>query len=164
MLSAWTPLAGGEPGTRSVLQRLTSLKNHYGRLPVIRSAALHIAGSTRDHDQAGHVQRLFAWVQHYLVYVCDPYNAELVVTPDLMLYQVGTNGVAFGDCDDHVLLYASLAESLGIPTDPIGVKTPDSSAWNHVIAASQFDDGSAVYLDLIAKGIPQPSYSEMLLA
>ena len=163
MLSAWTPLAPGDAGIRTVLRRLVALKDYYGRLPEIRAAALVIAGSGVDHDEMGHVARLFSWVQRKLVYVSDPFNAELIVTPDVLLVEIDRDGSASGDCDDHVLLYAALAESLGIRTTPVAVKTPDSAVWNHVIAVSTLDDGRTLSLDLIAKGIPQPVYSETLV-
>lgn len=160
MLSAWTPLATGTAGILATLKTLVALKDYYGRLPAIRQAALVIAGSLVDHDQARHCRKLAAFVSKRLVYVADPLNAELIVTPDVLLAAIGRRGYSYGDCDDHVLLYCALAESLGMPSAPLAVKTPDSSAWNHVIAQSRLDDGTVAQIDLIAKGIPQPTYAE----
>jgi len=150
----------GEPGIRQILQNLTQLKNYYGALPVIRSAALSVAGSRQDNDQAGQVTRLADFVRRAVKYQADPYNAELTQTPDVMLLAIHARGYVPGDCDDHCLLFASLCESLGVACDIVGVMM-DSPVWNHVICTA-YPDGNATDIDLCAKQGQQPEYPAQL--
>ena len=150
------------PGIGQILATLTWLKEVYGRLPAIRAAALAIASSTIDDDQVGQVNRLAAFVRTALVYVRDPLNLEFVQTPDLLLLAIDGDGSATGDCDDHVLLFAALAESLAIECDIAGVTTPGAVTEDHVIAIVHLE-GITLDFDLVAKGTYQPFYNTKLL-
>lgn len=162
MISAWQPIADGRPGIRRILEVLTRLKEEYGRLPAIRSAALAIASSAIDDDQAGQVNRLAVFVRTALIYVRDPLNLEFVQTPDLLLLAIDRDGFAQGDCDDHVLLFAALAESLAIECDIAGVCSPGAVTEDHVIAVVHLD-GVPIDFDLCAKGPHQPAYASKLI-
>ena len=160
-MQAWIPIADGEAGVRQIVTRLNAMKDYYGALPSIRAAALAIAGSRINNDQAGHVQRLAAYVRRALVYQADPFNAEFTQTPDVLLLQINATGAAHGDCDDHCLLFASLAEALGIYTQIVGVMAPGTEDWNHVICIAHPND-EPVQVDLCAKDVPQPEYEHYL--
>lgn len=137
------------------------MKEYYGGLPSVRAAALIIAGSQVNNDQTGQVDRLADYVRRAMVYQADPYNAEFTQTPDVLLVQINRRGFARGDCDDHVLLFASLAESLGIYCDIVGVMAPGSSNYDHVIVeAYPFDQ--PVQIDLCAKDGEPPVYAPTL--
>lgn len=155
------PITDGEPGIRQILQNLQALKNYYGSLPSIRAAALAIGGTRTNNDQLTSALKLADYVKRGLVYQADPFNSELTQTPDVLLLQINRRGYAAGDCDDHVLLFASLAESLGIYTEIVGVKAPGSDAWNHVIVIT-WPNETAYQLDLCAKEGMQPQYAEIL--
>ncbi len=161
LTSAWRPIAEGADGIRQILQHLRVMKDYYGSLPSVRNAAIAIAGSLVNNDQAGQIARLTEYVRRAMVYQADPWNSEFTQTPDLLLVQINRRGYAHGDCDDHVLLFASLAESLGIYTEINGVMAPGSSTWNHVIATAYIDD-QPVDVDLCAKDGFEPSYPEKL--
>lgn len=163
MLSGWLPVADGEAGIQQIVGRLAALKNHYGAQPAIRRAAVKIAGGIVNDDDRGNAERLARFVRRALVYVKDPLDAEFIQAPDVLLLEIVAQGRAHGDCDDHVLLYASLAQSLGIPTEIAGVKLPPSPTFNHVIAISDID-GEQVEVDLCAKDGFQPVYPEKLFA
>jgi len=161
--SAWIPIAEGEAGIRQIVNRLQRMKDYYGALPAIRAAALAIAGTRVNNDQQGHVDRLAEYVRRGVVYQADPYNAEFTQTPDVLLLQINRRGFARGDCDDHVLLFASLAESLGVFTDIVGVVAPGGSTWNHVIVIA-YPNEQPQQIDLCAKEGWQPVYHETLEA
>ncbi len=163
MHTGWLPVADGISGVREIVRQLGALKDYYGAQPVIRAAAIRIAGGRINDDNAGNVERVADFVRRALVYVKDPVNAELVQTPDVLLAQIARRGRAFGDCDDHVLLFASLAESLGLPTRIAGVKIPGTDWFNHVICVVDID-GEEVEIDLCAKESAAPVYSEKLFA
>lgn len=145
-----------------IVATLAQLKDYFGRLPAIRSAALQICGPAANHDQAGQVNALAAFVRGAVVYVSDPVNAEFIQTPDLLLLQINSHGCAYGDCDDHCLLFAALCESLGIPCDIAGVASTGSGAPDHVVVTAHLDAGNLDF-DLVAKGVGQPYYETKLL-
>lgn len=160
---AWVPIADGPTGILQIVRFLNSAKDHYGTLPAIRAAALKIAGTKVNDDQAGHVARLAAFVRNAVVYVADPMNAEFTQTPDVMLLAIHRKGQTFGDCDDHVLLFSSLVESLGVPSEIVAVKAPGSFTFNHVVSIA-YPNGEPIEIDLCAKDGPAPDYPEKLFA
>ncbi len=162
MVTAHTPFADGPEGIADTLALLTRLKDYYGSLPVIRRTALVIARSDQDSDHGAQLAQLARFVKNSLVYQADPVNAEFIQTPDVLLLQINETGRAQGDCDDHVLLFCALAESLGIACDVAGVAALGSAAVNHVIAVAHLD-GQTVDVDLCAKSDFQPVYSEKLI-
>lgn len=161
MRSAWQPIADGPAGVTQIVAQLNSAKDYYGSLPCIRAAALAIAAPGTDNDNAGNAQKLAQFVRGALVYVADPINSELTQTPDVLLLAINRDGCARGDCDDHVLLYCSLCESLGIPCEVTAVKSPGSPRFDHVIATACID-GTPTQVDLCCKFGEQPVYSETM--
>lgn len=161
MTSAWRPIAEGTDGIRQILQHLRVMKEYYGSLPSIRNAALAIAGSLINNDQAGQIARLTEYVRRAMVYQADPWNSEFTQTPDVLLLQINRTGYARGDCDDHVLLFASLAESLGIYAEIVGVIVAPGTTWNHVIVTAHPND-EPVDIDLCAKEGVEPVYESKL--
>lgn len=162
MVSAFIPLAPGESGVRQILANLERLAAYYGARPVIREVATRVARSLGDNALAFQVQKLAAFVMDRVIYVRDPVGAEFVKTPDRMLLDIARTGTTEGDCDDHVLLFAALAQSIGIPVRIAAVKIPPSPVWNHVIVIVDLD-GKAYEIDLCAKGVPAPDYPEKLI-
>lgn len=164
MTTTRRPLADGPAGIRDILGTLTALKEFYGTWPSLRAMAILIAGTDTDNDQAEQAGRLARFVKESLVYLADPLNTELIQTPEVLLLRIDQDGKTYGDCDDHVLLFASLAESIGIPCDIAGVTAPgsDTTAVNHVIAIAHLP-GGPVQIDLCAKLGPAPIYTDGLI-
>lgn len=163
MQTGWQNVADGRAGILQILATLERLKNFFGTVPAIRAAALTIAATSANNDQAGHVARLAQFVRSALIYVADPINAEWIQTPDVLLLEINSRGHARGDCDDHCLLFASLAESLGVPCQIVGVVSHGGSSFDHVIVTATVD-GVDQDFDLCAKNGEQPMYSEKLFA
>jgi len=159
--SAWMPIADGQPGIQQIVGNLNAMKDHYGSLPAIRAAAVAIAQPTTDDDDQGNVAKLASFVRKAVIYVKDPINSEFTQTPDVLLLQIHATGQARGDCDDHVLLFASLAESLGVFCTIAGVMAPGSSTYNHVIVLA-YPDGEETQIDLCAKTGASPQYSSFI--
>lgn len=163
MPSAWKPIADGPAGIREIVATLNRLKVFYGARPSIRAAALRIAGVREDNDQMANTELLAAFVRQAMKYQADPFNAEFTQTPDVLLLQINRTGFAWGDCDDHCLLFASLAEALGIYTEIIGVIAEGTDYFNHVICVA-FPHDQPIEIDLCAKDGRQPAYPEQLRA
>lgn len=164
MLTARKIIGDDLHGITATLSLLTRWKYYYGTLPAIRSAALIIAGSTEDNDQAQQAATLARFVKRSLVYQADPVNSEFVQSPDLLLDAISSSplGIASGDCDDHVILFVALAESLGIACDVAGVVAPGGQMVNHVIAVAHLD-GRPIQIDLCAKNGFQPQYDDLMI-
>lgn len=163
MLSSASALPDGFDGVAEIVATLARLKNYYGRLPAMRSAALQIAGPSANHDQAAQVNALAGFARGAVIYVSDPVNAEFIQTPDVMLTEINSRGMTHGDCDDHCLLFASLCESVGIRCDIVGVASMQGGPLDHVIVIAYLDAGQLEF-DLVAKGVSQPGYDEKLFA
>ncbi len=161
MVSGVTPLPDGPQGVVDTVQQLARLKTYYGRLPAIRAVALRIVAGTGNHDQAAQVNAIAAFVRGAIDYVCDPLNVEFITTPDVILAQIGRHGFAQGDCDDHALTFASLLESIGIAADVVGVAAIAGGAPDHVVVVAHLEGGDLTF-DLVAKGLQQPSYDDMI--
>lgn len=155
--TAWIPIPEGQPGINQILGNLSELKSYYGSLPSIRAAALAVVRGYINDDDDGNTDRLAAFVRRAVIYVKDPLNSEFTQTPDVLLLEIHQTGSARGDCDDHVLLFASLAESLGIPVQIAGVMTQGSSIVNHVIAIA-WPHNVPRQVDLCAKLGQNPVY------
>ncbi len=162
MNSARREIGSGRAGTEETLAFLTRWKDFYSTLPIVREAALAIAGGQLDHQPEAQAAQLARFVKVSLVYQADPVGTELVQSPDRLLASIAERGMAPGDCDDHVLLFCVLAESLGIACSIAGVTTPGADRVNHVIAVCHFD-GRDVDVDLCAKLNWQPTYPEKLI-
>lgn len=161
----WVPISAGKPGIADILAYLDALKSAYGANPAIRAAALDIVRTTRNDDQTAHLGRLAKFVRQNVVYVADPINLEFIQTPDKLLLEIARTGRAHGDCDCHVLLFASLCESLGIPCQIAAVIAPNSPGPtpDHVIAVANLR-GVELDYDLCAKGAVQPYYAQKMFA
>lgn len=147
---ATQPHDDGAAGVSQTLALLAAMKDYYGTVPAIRTAALIIAGTRADDDQATQAAALAEFVRRSLVYQMDPVNAEFIQTPDVLLNEISDHGTAAGDCDDHVLLFCSIAEALGIACSVAGVPANGSPVVNHVIAVAHLPAGD-VDVDLCAK-------------
>lgn len=163
MNSARYAIDDGAAGVASILSTLASLKDFYGSNPAIRRAALAIAGSAKDNDELGFANRLAAFVRQAVVYVADPIDAEFIQTPDVMLLEINQRGRTAGDCDDHCLLFAALAQSVGIRCEIAGAILGESPIVNHVVVLAYLGGGPLTF-DLCAKGFNQPIHAELFFA
>jgi transglutaminase-like putative cysteine protease len=150
MTTIYETVPDGLAGVELIVTRLNQYRELYGRLPGIRAAAvqildrLNIGESERDQ-----VEGLAYFVRTSVRYVCDPLNAELFQTPDRMLLDIAGQGYTRGDCDDHALLFASLAEAIGIPCEIVAVNT-GGALPDHVVVVAQISTGPETF-DLVQK-------------
>ena len=162
-------------GTTSLIQIDDSVSDAHGIIarmreiiftssgnPVVRDAAVIRARFRANNDVRYGVMNIVQFVKDKVRYIGDPTGIEHMTDPATMLEQIDRDGIAFGDCDDHVLLFASMVASIGVPVMPCAVKlSRDSDHFDHVIAVVQVD-GKLHDIDLCAKGVQQPKYIERL--
>ncbi len=159
MVTARRTIGTGPQSIAYTLSLMESWIEFYSTLPAIRSVALAIAGSAIDHDPAGQAAQLAQFVRDAVVYQADPIDSEYLQSPDLLLLQIHETGVARGDCDDHVILFCTLARALGIAATPAGVRSPGATEIDHVIASVALP-GRNVDIDLCAKWGFEPNYTD----
>ncbi len=147
---SYQPIEDGAAGVETIVAKLNTLREHYGRLPEIRAAALCLIRGTGDNDQAAQVHALACFVRDAVRYLCDPVNSEFIQTPDRMLLDIAASGYTRGDCDDHCLLFAALCESIGIPCEIQAVQTGASAIPDHVVTVAELEAGPLCF-DLVQK-------------
>jgi hypothetical protein len=150
VIASYQPIADGAAGVAAIVEQLNTIKDHYGRLPCMRSAAVCLVRDLGDNDQAGQLAAVAAFVRCAVCYVCDPLDCEYVQTPDRLLVDFVRHGRAQGDCDDHCVLFATLAQALGIPCEIVAVNTGAGGVPDHVICLAQVG-AESVPFDLVQK-------------
>jgi len=148
-----------------ILATVAQLARQFSSAPIIRQAAEEIIHPARNADAAGNAYKLAAWVRNRMIYVPDPTDLEYVQSPVVLVARIISKGQAYGDCDDHVLLLASLLGSLGISNRILGVKL-NHDYYDHVINSVQYCNGGEWHdIDTCAKtGVEMPFYRERIVA
>ena len=103
-------LSDGMRGVEQTLGTMRALVNQYRTDLDIRQTATATIFLTPEKNQLAEAQALFDLVQHGIRYTRDINGVETISTP-LMTLQG-----RIGDCDDQVVLLATLLEAVGYPT------------------------------------------------
>lgn len=126
-------IESGAPGLRAKLERMRELVGAAVRDPAFRADVAGIIRHVPEKDHDGEIRAIVDHVRGGIRYMRDPYDPqglELFTDPVLMLADVAA-GTAAGDCDDHVLLAASMLGVAGYPTRfAIGGLPPDD--YRHI--------------------------------
>lgn len=162
------PLDNSRPHAFSILERIWQLVQQWGQDPTMRSAAIQIIHQAgyRDGQSVQAADAIRRWVMDSMRWIADPFGTEFVVAPQQLLAEIMQQGRAYGDCDDFVGLFCSLARAVGLDAKPVGVRLgtdpSDPTRFDHVIASIRFDDGVRDY-DLCAKMYTPGPYLERLV-
>jgi len=101
-----------------------------GRTFMVRDLALEIVRGLPEHGQEAEnaqLAALFRWVANNVEYRQDPHDYDQYQTAGATLRGGGS------DCDDHTILMASLATSLGFP---VGAKVTGGNGGFHIYAVA----------------------------
>ena len=106
-----TTIPGGVAGTRATLAAMASHVKTAKADPRIRRLAVCIVGGLPHQAAAGdaYAEQICSWVADNIQFVRDVDGLETLTPPAYLL------ATRAGDCDDHVMLVASLLQSVGIP-------------------------------------------------
>jgi predicted transglutaminase-like cysteine proteinase len=88
------------------------------------------------HDELGEIRAICKWVQNNVTYRKDPFEIEYFQTARRLLKDVDS-GRSAADCDDFVILAASLLGSLGYPTGALIVDSNGDGVLNHVMVTTR---------------------------
>jgi len=86
----------------------------------------------RGHDELGEIRAIVKWVQNNAVYRKDPIDVEYFQTARRLIKDI-EQGRSGSDCDDHVILAASLLGSIGYATGALIVDSNADGVFNHVM-------------------------------
>jgi len=157
------PINPRAPDAFTIIASIQFVIDQFGRDPRIRAATLPLISSRINNDIRNNASTVAAFVMRKMVYLADPDGGEFVQTPLVLLNAIGRKGVAYGDCDDHVVLLGAMLVSIGIPARAVAVKLHGSDHYNHVVIEYPYQ-GQAILIDPCAKNVPTPAYRDRLVA
>jgi hypothetical protein len=104
----------------------------------VRRKAIEIVNraGVQGHDELGEIRAICKWVQNNLTYRKDPYDVEYFHTARRLIKDVDS-GRSAADCDDMVILGASLLGALGYPTGALIVDSNADGVLNHVMVVTK---------------------------
>lgn len=151
------------PDAHQIIAYLSELSFQYAQNPAVRTATIQILHhfGTGNNATDSNVRILTDWVKDHVVYVPDPEDAEYIIAPPVMIRNIEEAGRTYGDCDDHVLLLASMLKAVGIPTKVVGVSLNSPNRYDHVIVSARVH-GQWRDIDACAKDWTQPVYLKRL--
>lgn len=157
------PINPKAPDAFTIIASIQFVIDQFGRDPRIRAATLPLISSRINNDIRNNANTVAAFVMRKMVYLADPDGGEFVQTPLVLLNAIGQKGVAYGDCDDHVVLLGAMLVSIGIPARAVAVKLHGSNHFNHVVIEYAYQ-GQSILIDPCAKNVPTPAYRDRLVA
>ncbi len=157
------PLDPKAPDAWSIISAIQFVIEQFGRDPRIRAATLPLLTSRINNDIRSHANTVAQWVMRKMVYLPDPDGGEFIQTPLVLLNTIAKKGVAYGDCDDHVVLLGAMLTSIGIPARAVAVKLHGAAHYNHVVVEYLLN-GQPVLIDPCAKTVQTPAYRDRLVA
>lgn len=133
-----------KPGTpmnkrfETVVEYLRQLIEDGIRDQFVRQKAVEIVNraGVRPHDELGEIRAIVKWVQNNVIYRKDPYLIEYFMTARRILKDV-EKGASAADCDDFVIVAASMLGSLGYPVGAIIVDSNKDGVFNHVMLTTK---------------------------
>jgi len=133
-----------KPGT-SMTERFDTIVEYLKQLiedgirdQYVRQKAVQIVNraGVKQHDELGEIRAIVKWVQNNVTYRKDPYMVEYFMTARRILKDV-EKGASAADCDDFVIVAASLLGSLGYPVGALIVDSNKDGVFNHVMLCTR---------------------------
>ncbi len=129
------------------------------RLPSqpLRHRAEDVLRYVQERNDLEEIRALFNYVQSHFHFVNDPYDIELVKSPEVSDDEINRTGFFMGDCDDASTYLAALLKSVGYqPYFAIAAPTDQSGFdYSHVyVKVVVPDSGDTLTLDPTARGKP----------
>lgn len=157
-------LSGGEKSATEACQIIKQLAHHFKKNPVIRNLAVNLVYGLPSHDYFNEVRKIFDFVQCNIRYVKDIKGCETLQTPLVTLPLIYSDqGIGSGDCDDHVILLATLLLAIGVKGLKMRIVKyrPEQVEYVHIYLVWDYK-GQSYAMDAINK--TQPFGWEVLYA
>jgi transglutaminase-like putative cysteine protease len=110
--------------------------------PHVIAMARCLVQTESPKNRHAEIRRLFHFVRDHVRYVADVVDTETVFRPEITLR------MRCGDCDDKVVLLASLLESIGIRTCMVVGGYNVAGVWEHVYLRAEVTDGCGDYIGM----------------
>jgi hypothetical protein len=151
-------LSGGEKSGPEACEIIKQIANSDAgkKNPIIRNLAVNIVSNVESNDYPNEAKKVYYWVRDNIRYVRDIYRCETLQYPCVTLPCIYSDqGIGAGDCDDHVILLASLLLAIGAKDLKMRIvkykkTTPE---WNHIYLVITFK-GVEYAMDAINKRAP----------
>lgn len=121
----------GREGTRATLKAMARMVADAKKRPIIRENAVSLVSSCLGKDYRCELQLIFEFVRDRIRYIRDVADVETVQWPEVTLQNGG------GDCDDKVVLAASLLQAIGHPVRMVALRFDPNREFSHVILESR---------------------------
>jgi transglutaminase-like putative cysteine protease len=121
--------------------------------PTIVPIARLLVQDVPEKNQRAEADMLFYFAKDAIRYVRDPLDIEGVVYPRQVLEMQA------GDCDDKVVLFATLANAIGIPARFVAIKLPGKDFYSHVYAELQVNGVWVPYELTVQAATPGRSFA-----
>lgn len=121
----------GDAGTRVTLKAMANFIRHRRFYPAIRRLAESIIANVPEKNAFAEASAIHAWVRDNIRYTPDVANVETLQDPLLLLE------TRQGDCDDKSMLFAALAQSVGM--DVVFIAVAFGGQFEHVLPAVLID-------------------------
>lgn len=126
-----TALPPGDKGTAKTVGTMRRMIMQGSKNLAVRELAADLA-MHRTTDR-GKIDSIFQFVQSKMRYVRDPLHQEMLAGAEYHYDNLGSNGYARGDCDDHTIMLGAMLESIGYPTRITTVRVkPGQGSFDHV--------------------------------
>lgn len=119
-------IGNGANGVFDTAAAMRQIINAYKTDLEVRTTAANVVFLTPEKDDLAEVEAIFNWVRDHIRYLKDIHLIETLTTPDKTL------ALGYGDCDDQVVLLASMLESIGYPTRLVIAGYYDPGIYEHV--------------------------------
>lgn len=145
-VSALVPSPSGNvAGTRQTLRTMRAIVSDYRSRVELIDLATSILLGVPEGNEVREIDAIYQYVRRAIRYVKDVLDVETLATPTETLMR------GAGDCDDFVILIASLLESVGVPTRFV-VAGYESNEFEHVyLQAWASDVGAWLDMDAVAR-------------
>ena len=130
----FNPGVGIEQRFGTVIEYLRQLIEDGLRDEYVRRKAVEITNraGVAGHDELGEIRAIVKWVQNNLTYRKDPIDVEYFQTARRLIKDA-ESGRSAADCDDFVIVAASMLGSIGYQTGALIVDSNNDGVFNHVM-------------------------------
>lgn len=145
--------SGGFQSGVEVSHFISKIAHAFKSNPIIRNLSIKIVNSAPSHDHLTEYKLLYEWVRDNIRYISDINTVETLQIPTVTIPEkFSMLGVGAGDCDDHVILLATMLLSIGakdIYARIVSYK-PTDKEWKHIYLVIKYQ-GKEYIMDAIAK-------------
>lgn len=128
-------LTGGDQAGIEAASLIKQIAHEFKKNVIIRNLSANLVYNLPSNDYYNETRRLYEWVRDNIRYLRDIRGCETLQYPTVTLPLIYSDqGIGQGDCDDHVILLASMLLSIGAKNLKMRIVkySPESKEWNHI--------------------------------